>query len=276
MHSIMQSIIVIGIGAGNPDHMTIQAIEALNRLDLILIPRKPGQKDDLAEVRREICRRFLTNPHTRHVEFDLPLRAQRDDAYLQTVDDWHDAIADAYGGLLAQEALQQEARQREAGRQEGGHQEDGEGARVGLLVWGDPSLYDSTLRIIDRLRARASKGFALEVIPGVTSIQTLAASHQIPLNTIGGPVLLTTGRRLRQGAPDDADTIVVMLDGDCAFTTLPAERYDIWWGAYLGMAQEVLVAGALAEVSARIVALRAQARARHGWIMDSYLLRRRP
>ena len=251
----MRKIIVIGIGAGNPDHMTVQAIAALNRLDLILIPRKPGQKDDLAEVRRDICRRFLTNPETRQIEFDLPVRAQQDNAYRQTVDDWHDAIAGAYADLLDREC--------------------GPAGTVGLLVWGDPSLYDSTLRILERLRALPEAALAIEVIPGVTSVQTLAASHRIPLNTIGGPVLLTTGRRLRQGVPADAETIVVMLDGACAFTTLPAAHYDIWWGAYLGMPDEILINGPLAEVSERIVRTRAGARARHGWIMDTYMLRRR-
>lgn len=250
----MQKIIVIGIGAGNPEHMTIQAITALNRLDVILIPRKQGQKDDLAELRREICRRFLTNAATRLVEFDLPVRDQRDDAYLQTVDDWHDAIAARYSQLIQDQT--------------------GATGTVGLLVWGDPSLYDSTLRIIARLQSMPGAAFNLEVIPGVTSIQSLAASHRIPLNSIGGPVLLTTGRRLRQGL-DAAETIVVMLDGACAFTSLPAERYDIWWGAYLGMPFELTVAGPLAEVGDRIVQIRAEARARHGWIMDVYLLRRR-
>lgn len=252
----MLNIIVIGIGAGNPDHMTMQAIAALNRLDLILIPRKAGQKDDLAEVRREICRRFLTNPATRQVEFDLPVRDETNDAYRAGVDDWHDAIAQTYADLLAREC-------------------DSSGT-VGLLVWGDPSLYDSTLRIIERLRDLPDLQINVEVIPGVTSIQTLAASHGIPLNTIGGPVLLTTGRRLRQGldAPlDAAGTIVVMLDGACAFTTLPAERYDIWWGAYLGMPEQILMAGPLAEIGADIVRTRAEARRRHGWIMDSYILR---
>ena len=48
----------------------------------------------------------------------------------------------------------------------------------------------------------------------------------------------------------------------------------IWWGAYLGMPQEALIAGPLGEVSERILTTRAELRARHGWIMDIYLLRR--
>lgn len=86
---------------------------------------------------------------------------------------------------------------------------------------------------------------------------------------------ITTGRRLRDhGWPEGADTVVVMLDGDCAFRDLPPEGLTIWWGGYVGMAQEVLDHGPLAEAGPRIIAARAQARARHGWIMDIYLLRR--
>jgi precorrin-6A synthase len=38
----------------------------------------------------------------------------------------------------------------------------------------------------------------------------------------------------------------------------------------------MLMSGALAEIGPRIVAARHEARARHGWIMDSYILKRRP
>jgi precorrin-6A synthase len=63
-----------------------------------------------------------------------------------------------------------------------------------------------------------------------------------------------------------------MLDGDCAFLDCPP-RTRIWWGAYLGTADELLVSGTVGEVGERIAAMRAEARAQHGWIMDTYLLR---
>ena len=63
-----------------------------------------------------------------------------------------------------------------------------------------------------------------------------------------------------------------MLDGDCSFRNCPPQT-RIWWGAYLGTPDELLVSGTVGEVGARIAELRAEARARHGWIMDTYLLR---
>lgn len=245
-------LLVIGIGIGNPEQMTMQAIGALNRADVVLLPRKGAAKEDLAELRRAICRRFLTNETTRIVEFDMPVR-DAGDGYRAGVDAWHAVIADIYRGLLAAHLPS--------------------GGSAALLVWGDPSLYDSTLRIVERMRARMPLG--LEIIPGITAIQALAASHAMPLNTIGGPVLVTTGRRLREaGVPDDCDTVVVMLDGTMAFQALPADDFEIFWGAYLGFPEEIAIAGPLSSVGATIAERRAEARARHGWIMDIYLLRR--
>ena len=246
-------LVAIGIGPGNPEQVTIEAIRALNGADLVLIPRKGAEKDDLAALRREIVARYLENEATRVVEFDLPVRDAGAE-YLAGVDAWHRAIAAVYRDLIAAEAPA--------------------GGTVALLVWGDPSLYDSTLRIVGHLREMAGGPIALRVVPGVTSLQVLAASHRMTLGTLGGAVLVTTGRRLREGFPDGAESVVVMLDGDCAFQALPAEEFVIHWGAYLGMPQEIVIAGPLAEVGARIVAARAEARARHGWIMDTYLLRR--
>jgi precorrin-6A synthase len=131
-------------------------------------------------------------------------------------------------------------------------------------------LYDSTLRIAARL-----PGVAVQVVPGITSLQVLTAAHAIPLNALAAPVVITTGRQLRVGGwPAGADTVVVMLDSGGAFTTIDPAGVMIWWGAYVGMPEQVLIAGPLAEVGAQIMAERARLRAAHGWIMDIYLMRR--
>ncbi len=241
---------LIGIGTGNPEHLTLQAIRALNAQDLILIPRKGSGKADLAELRQAICDEVLTNEATRIVGFDLPQRDEATADYRARVDDWHDAIAAAWVGAMAPYP---------------------EATRVALLVWGDPSLYDSTLRIAARLDPAPE----VEVIPGITSLQALTAAHAIPINDIGAPFTVTTGRQLRDhGWPEGAETIAVMLDGACAFQTLDAAKFHIWWGGYVGMAEQIICEGPLAEVSARIIEMRAKARTDHGWIMDIYVLRR--
>jgi precorrin-6A synthase len=140
-----------------------------------------------------------------------------------------------------------------------------------LLIWGDPSLYDSSLRIARRLDPLPE----IEVVPGITSIQALCAAHAIPVNDIGESFLVTTGRRLREGGwPSGVNTVVVMLDGAAAFQSLDPAGLHIWWGAYLGMSCQILMSGSLADVGARIADTRGRARAQHGWIMDSYILKR--
>jgi len=251
----MRSFLVIGIGTGNPEHVTVQAINTLNRADLVLLPLKGDEKMELAELRRDICRRYLTNAGTRVVEFELPVRDQANTSYRAGVDDWHQAIADRYDSLLAEHA--------------------GTDASIALLVWGDPSLYDSTLRILTRLREISPNDFRIEIVPGITSIQALAAGHAMALNTIGGAVQVTTGRRLAtEGFPENAETLVVMLDGGMAFEALDGNTFDIWWGAYLGAPDEMVIAGRLSEVAGSIARARAEARQAKGWIMDTYMLRR--
>jgi precorrin-6A synthase len=243
----MTRLWLIGIGTGNPDHLTAEAARALNGTDLILIPRKGAAKSDLAEVRELILAQVLTRP-VAVASYDVPQRADQDD-YLGAVNDWHDAIAQVWQDSIAAHPGAQ---------------------NVALMVWGDPSLYDSTLRIAARL-----DGVTVKVIPGITSLQALTAAHAIPLNTLAAPVTITTGRNLRNhGWPDGAMTLAVMLDKGGAFTTLDPEGTTIWWGAYVGMPEETLIHGPLSQVSEAILVTRARLREQHGWIMDIYLLRR--
>ena len=245
----MYELSLIGIGTGNPDHVTFQGAKAIREADLILIPRKGENKADLAGLREEIIAQVTDTP-PRIAYFDIPER-RAEDGYLRGVDEWHDAIA-----LRWQEAMEA----------------DPETRNVALLIWGDPSLYDSSLRIAARLTPQPQK----RVIPGITALQALTAAHGIPVNDIGAPYVVTTGRRLReQGWPETATKMAVMLDGECSFQSLEMKDYDIWWGAFVGMKEELLIHGQLSEVAQEILETRARARAEHGWIMDIYLLKRR-
>ncbi|MCK0172783.1 MULTISPECIES: precorrin-6A synthase (deacetylating) [Mycobacteriaceae] len=238
---------VIGIGAGDPDYVTAQAVSALNDTDVFFAMDKGETKDDLVALRRDICARFIDEPTYRFVELPDPKRAT-DGEYRTVVADWHAERARRWAAAIESELAP-----------------DGVGA---FLAWGDPSLYDSTLRILDLVAEHVP--FEFDVIPGITAIQALTARHRIPLNDVGEPVLVTTGRRLReQGLTGSA---VVMLDADCSFRTCAPET-RIWWGAYLGTPDELLVAGTVGRDGAHIAELRARAREQHGWIMDTYLLR---
>ena len=80
---------------------------------------------------------------------------------------------------------------------------------------------------------------------------------------------------MREGGwPAGIDTLIVMLDGQCSYEQVSQPDAVIYWGAYLGMPQQVLMSGNLNAMKNAITARRAQCRAQHGWIMDIYLLRR--
>jgi precorrin-6A synthase len=247
-----RQIRVIGIGTGDPEHLTLQAVRALSDVDAVLVLDKRAETADLVEIRKRICAAHIRNPY-RVVTVEDPPRERHPADYGATVEAWHAARAE---------------------RLETAFQAELEAGQVGaILVWGDPALYDSTLRILDRIASRGRLALSYAVIPGLSSVQVLAARHGVPLNAIGGPVLITTGRRLAAGWPEGADSVVVMLDGDPRFAHLDPDL-TIYWGAYLGSPDEILVAGRLGTVGDEIRTVRAEARARHGWIMDIYLLRR--
>ena len=250
----MRKVFIIGIGAGNPDYITVQAINALNEVDVFFVMDKGREKEDLVRLRKEICKRYIKNKSYRTIEVPDPQRDRTAASYESGVKAWHEQRAAIYERLIGQEL--------------------GEEERGAFLVWGDPSLYDSTLRIIDRIIARGTVAFEYEVVPGISSIQALAARHKIALNRIGQSIHITTGRKISQRLPDDSDDVVVMLDADCSFKNISDPEIDIYWGAYIGTDDEILVSGNLQGRMHDIERIRSEAKGKKGWIMDTYLLRK--
>jgi precorrin-6A synthase len=251
----MRTVSIVGIGAGDPEHMTIQAIRALNAADVVFMMDKGEVTRELLEYRQDICERYITGSSYRIVTAADPERDRGAAAYGPAVDDWRAHRAAVYERLIAAEL---------------GDQENG-----AFLAWGDPAIYDSTVHVLDEVLSRGTVRFDLRMIPGISSIQALAAQHNISLTRAGRPVHITTGRLLAQGFPGSADDVVVMLDAGAAFTSVDDADVDIYWGAYIGSADEILISGRVTDVAPQITAARAEARSRHGWIMDTYLLRRR-
>jgi precorrin-2 methylase len=167
-------------------------------------------------------------------------------------------------------------RRRRAGLYEDAIAQLGEDECGAFLVWGDPGLYDGTIEILDAVRRRGAVDFVCQVIPGISSIQALAARHGISLSRSGRPLHITTGRRLADGLPAGADDVVVMLDANCAFREAAEPGTRIYWGAYVGTPYELLAEGDLPDAGPDIEAARDRARSERGWMMDSYLLRRNP
>lgn len=249
---------VIGIGTGNLDHLTQEAVRALNEVDLFLVPAKGAATDDLVALRNEICRTYITSDGYRVLEVSDPERGPDHDRdagqYRTGVEVWHDRRAARYAEVIRAEL--------------------GGSGTVGFLVWGDPAFYDSTIRVVERIR-ESGLDLTLRVVPGISSLQLLAARHALVLNRVGQPLLVTTGRRLRQDYRADLGDVAVMLDGDLTCAQLLGDHpgIHIFWGAQLGLPDEALLSGSLAEVIDDLRRVRADLRARRGWVMDTYLLR---
>ncbi len=253
----MRTVLIIGIGAGDPEHVTVQAIKALNAVDVVFVVEKAPQTDALVRLRHEILERYLDEGRSpRMVALPDPPRDRTAPAYRSAVEAWRSRRADLWERAIADEL--------------------GEDSCGAFLVWGDPAIYDSTLAVVDDILSRGNVTFEHEVIPGISSPQALAARHRIALNRVGGAVQITTGRRLASGFPEDADDVLVMLDADCAFTRFASDDVDIYWGAYVGTEDEILVSGRVGEVAEEIQRARREARERMAWVMDTYLLRRSP
>uniref|UniRef100_A0ABP8K5D4 Precorrin-6A synthase (Deacetylating) n=1 Tax=Tsukamurella soli TaxID=644556 RepID=A0ABP8K5D4_9ACTN len=241
----MRTALLIGIGAGDPTQVTVQAIEAMSAADAFFVLDKGATTGTLKGIRQEILDAYA--PGARLVLVPDPPRDRDAADYVAAVDDWHDRRAAALAEAVTREVP--------------------DGGVAGFLVWGDPSLYDSTLRIVQRSPIPLQP----RMIPGITSVQALTAAHAVLLNRVGEPIHITTGRRL---AEDDGRNTVVMLDADCTFLRTARPDDEIYWGAYLGTEHEILLSGTVGAVGEEIARTRAAARAEHGWIMDVYLLRR--
>jgi len=241
---VVKRLLIIGIGAGDPDHLTIQGAKAIAAADVFFLIDKGEEKDELVRLRRRLIEEHAPPPY-RIVEGRDPERDRTAAAYAEAVENWRARRAELYRRMIEDELP--------------------DGQTGAFLVWGDPGVYDSTLSILGRLP------YDYEVIPGISAISALTARHRTTLTRVGSPVHITTGRRLAEQGPT-ADDILVMLDSRCAFAELT--DYHIYWGAYLGTPDEILIEGPVAEVADRIREVRSEVRARKGWIMDTYLLRR--
>ena len=187
------------------------------------------------------------------MEAEDPERDRTPADYETAVTDWHAQRAAIYERMIREELA--------------------DGQHGAFLVWGDPSLYDSTLRIVDQVAAMRTVTFDLDVIPGITSVQALAARHKIALNRIGGPDphhhrpaagQWNAGRQTSwscsMAIARSRPLKTMALTSTGAPMSAPPTKFS--------------VSGKLQERAPEIEKIRSDARARHGWIMDTYVLRK--
>lgn len=248
-----RQLLLIGVGPGDPEQLTLEAVTALQSVAAVVVTEK-RENDPLADARRALLARH--SPDVTVIAVEDPERDRSPSGtgtltdYRGAVTDWHAARAERYAEAIASVA-----------------------GDVGFLVWGDPALYDSTIRVLDRVAEQ--DGSTLVVLPGISSLQALAAAHRIVLHEIGQPIHITTGRRLDEALDQGQRNIAVMLNRDLAGLHSLGPEWTIWWGANLGTASEVLISGSVPEVLPELLRARSSAKDTAGWVMDVFLLRHR-
>jgi precorrin-6A synthase len=254
----MKTILLIGIGPGDPDALTLAAIKAIRRTDVFFFLEKEGDgKDSLIRFRRDILAEHATGRPYRIATGASPKRDRASADYQGAVEDWRHRRTRVIADLID------------------ANMTDGETGA--FLLWGDPALYDGTMQNLHDLIADGRDDIAFEVIPGITCIQALTAKHRIALNRVGEEIVITTGRQIETGDPAAVHNCIVMLDSRDAYQRLRGEPdMDIFWGGDVGSPDEVLIAGPLDETAEQIADTIKEQRRRKGWIMDTYILRRRP
>ena len=249
---------LIGIGFGDAKHVTEEAAETIKSCNLILIGKKKDEKSDIADLKKNICKSFVEINTVNFQEFIIPERQSSSEKYINSVLEWHDKIAKTWVEIINEYTSKTEKIT----------------LNVGIPIWGDPSLYDSSQRIALRVR-NTLHNTSIKLIPGLSSIQLLVSAFGMPFNEIGKSVLITTGRLLKEkGWPDGAETIYVVLDGECSFKFLKGNNIQIWWAAYLGMKEQTLIQGDVQKIGKDIIDTRNTLRSAKGWILDIYKLQR--
>ena len=86
----MREIVVIGVGAGDPEQLTMQAVAALKRVDVFFVLDKGEVKQELVDLRRRSCDAYARGTYRVVVGRD-PERDRTTSAYAEAVDDWRRA-----------------------------------------------------------------------------------------------------------------------------------------------------------------------------------------
>lgn len=140
---VKPALILVGVGPGDPELLTLKAVRVLGEADVVAFPQKSGEES----MALGIARGHL-GPDAILLPAQIPMTVERGPAQ------------------LAYDALANEIRQHL-----------GANRSVAYLCEGDPLFYGSAMYLIDRLSDDAE----VSVVPGVTSLTASAASIVRPL-----------------------------------------------------------------------------------------------
>ncbi|MCZ4271768.1 precorrin-2 C(20)-methyltransferase [Maritalea porphyrae] len=136
------TLTLVGVGPGDPELLTLKAVNAIGAADVVVYPQKPGETSlSLSIAQMHIGATAVRLP------VNVPMKVEREPAQQA-----YDQIAKTISSLLD------------------------EGKSVAYLCEGDPLFYGSAMYMIERLpQARVS------IVPGITSLTATASAIGRPL-----------------------------------------------------------------------------------------------
>lgn len=182
-------LVGVGVGPGDPDLVTLKAVQVFNAADVILVPSTEASGDDAGRAEQIVLAACPTAADKlRRIPFSM---AQRSGVGTRRRQSWQ-ASAQA-----AVDAFDQGA------------------TTVVFATVGDPSVYSTFSYLAAEVRAVVAD-VEVSVVPGITAMQALAAASLTPLvegTEILALVPVTAGLEAVGAALDTADTVVAYKGG---------------------------------------------------------------
>ena len=171
-------LIGVGVGPGDPELLTVKAIKTLKSVPVICAPKSSKDKPSLA---LSIVQKIVNEREDDHVIFEPLFPMIEDKMALESY--WADAAQ-----LILSE-LQ-------------------EGRDVSFITLGDPSIYSTFSYIAHIIK---DEGYLVEMIPGITSFTSCAATASISLGEKDEIIIVVpkVDQRLEE-ILEHADTAVIM------------------------------------------------------------------
>ena len=159
-------LVGVGVGPGDPDLITVQAVKVLQAADLVLLPTMDADAAGRAE---RTVRAHVDHDRLQRLSFALNERSDR--ARREAAWDAAGAtVAAAFGDIARDMARDVD---RDIPRR-------GEAVTVAFATIGDPNVY-STFSYLAATVRRLVPGVEVTTVPGITAMQHLAAAAGVPL-----------------------------------------------------------------------------------------------